>query len=159
MATRKTEITSTSKFETTWWKKIGETEWKDTQSGGKTKSSIFKCLSSTDEIVGAENLPIGALYAADRSHCKNKNQWPPAGYDGLAVVCVCVGHHWYIDSRASNCTLPQDMEHRCWVRHGTVGDRITVDKNGLTCGAGAGSFFMGMNDMWHGFLRNGIMSP
>jgi hypothetical protein len=56
-----------------------------------------------------------------------------------------------IDSRASNCTLPNDREHKCWIRHGTPPD-LTVDKNGKTCAAGAGSIQLGN---YHGFLRNG----
>ena len=54
-------------------------------------------------------------------------------------------------ARASNCTKPDDKLHRCWVVHGTP-PNITIDKNGLTCGAGAGSI---MNFGWHGFIRNG----
>jgi hypothetical protein len=55
--------------------------------------------------------------------------------------------------------MKDDRTHRCWVRHGTYGERLTVDKNGPTCGAGAGSFFMGANNEWHGFLRNGVLTP
>jgi hypothetical protein len=58
---------------------------------------------------------------------------------------------WNIDSRASNCTMPDDFEHRCWVRHG-IPPAITVDKDGLTCTAGGGSIQSGS---WHGYLRNG----
>jgi hypothetical protein len=61
------------------------------------------------------------------------------------------GWTWNIDSRASNCGLPNDRLHRCWCRHGEV-PNITVDKIGLTCNAGAGSIQGGD---WHGFLRNG----
>jgi len=64
------------------------------------------------------------------------------------------GGSWDIDSRASNCTLPNDNVHRCWVRHGTAPD-ITVDKNGVTCAAGAGSIICGN---YHGFLRNGELT-
>jgi hypothetical protein len=58
---------------------------------------------------------------------------------------------WNIDSRAHNCTMPADFDHRCWVRHGEP-PAITVDKNGLTCAAGAGSIQSGG---YHGFLRDG----
>lgn len=61
------------------------------------------------------------------------------------------GWHWVIDSRASNCTLPDDRTHRCWCRHGEP-PNITVDKNGNTCSAGAGSID---GDQWHGFLQSG----
>lgn len=61
------------------------------------------------------------------------------------------GHDWMIDGRASNCTMPDDDVHRCWVRHGEP-PNLTVDKNGHTCAAGAGSI---QTPKWHGFLRNG----
>lgn len=61
------------------------------------------------------------------------------------------GHHWDIDSRASNCTMKEDKMHRCWVRNNDLSN-MHVDKNGLTCGAGAGSIVAGD---YHGFLHNG----
>ena len=70
------------------------------------------------------------------------------------VVILPNGQPWNIDSRASNCTLPYDYEHRCWVRHGEP-PNITVDKNGLTCAAGAGSIMAGD---YHGFLQNGALT-
>lgn len=142
-------------YETTWWEICGETPWEDLPSGGRKKSSIFRCIGGAEERL-AKDLPVGALFALDRSHCKSPNGWPRAGADGMAIACVCLGgRHWHIEGRASNCTRPEEQDHRCWVRQGTVGDRLTVDKNGPTCGAGAGSFFMGQNDEWHGFLRGG----
>jgi hypothetical protein len=60
-------------------------------------------------------------------------------------------HPWTIDGRASNCGKPADFEHRCWIRHGEP-PAITVDKQGLTCEAGAGSIQTGS---WHGYLRDG----
>jgi len=58
-----------------------------------------------------------------------------------------------IDSRASNCTMPDDNAHRCWVRHGRPEDgTLHVDKNGLTCAAGGGSILAGN---YHGFLHHG----
>lgn len=71
----------------------------------------------------------------------------------LTVVCPN-GSEWTIDSRASNCTLRYDYEHRCWVRHGEP-PMVTVDKNGLTCAAGGGSIQAGD---YHGFLQNGILT-
>ncbi|MEI7424351.1 MAG: hypothetical protein WCK18_19785 [Prolixibacteraceae bacterium] len=61
------------------------------------------------------------------------------------------GQQWNIDSRASNCTMPNDRSHRCWCRHGEI-PNISVDKNGQTCSAGAGSIAV---PGWHGFLTNG----
>jgi hypothetical protein len=82
--------------------------------------------------------------------------WMPysRGDDGLCLVVRCPdGHDWMVDSRASNCTLPDDNDHHCWVRHGDPRDcRVTVDKNGRTCAAGAGSI---QTPQWHGFLRDG----
>lgn len=153
-------------YETTWWERVGLTDWIQTPSGGRHRTTIFRCIATGEQKLAGE-LPIGALYALDREACTDLNGFPPAApHDGLSIACVCLGrsdperrHHWYIDYRASNCTMPEDKNHRCWVRHGTVGDRLTVDKEGLTCKAGAGSFFMGPNDEWHGFLKNGKLTP
>lgn len=71
------------------------------------------------------------------------------------------GHHWDVDSRASNCSLPDDHTHRCWVIQGTPPD-VTVGKAGPTCSAGAGSiqtYSRSPNGQqvgsWHGFLDGG----
>jgi hypothetical protein len=71
--------------------------------------------------------------------------------DGWLVVRLPNGHDWMPDTRASNCTLPDDNDHRCWVRHGAP-PNVTVDKNGRTCAAGAGSIASGS---YHGFLQAG----
>lgn len=103
--------------------------------------AIYRRLDTGEEFQGA---PVGALFVAS---------WSKAcGADGRAVVCVTPAGQWYIDGRANNCTLPNDTAHRCWVRHGTVGERLTIDKNGLTCAAGAGSI---AQKGFHGFLKNG----
>lgn len=97
------------------------------------------------------NAPPGAMW-----NCWwYPEQW--RGPDGLSLMVVCPnGRQWLIDGQASNCTDKKDIgpfatSHRCWVRHGTP-PLITVDKNGRTCGAGAGSIQAGD---YHGFLRNG----
>lgn len=102
----------------------------------------------------SDDAPPGALTAIDG----NDFYWK--GADGLTVRCKLPnGRWWVIDSRASNCTLRDDSSHRCWVRHGTIGDRLHVDKNGKTCAAGAGSIWsaQGTPDEWHGFLHNGML--
>lgn len=78
------------------------------------------------------------------------------GPDHRSLVVKCPdGHEWMIDNRASNCTLPGDNTHQCWVRHGKPEDgTLHVDKNGNTCAAGAGSIATGK---WHGFLHNGYL--
>lgn len=52
--------------------------------------------------------------------------------------------HYYHDARP----------HKCWVRHGEA-PNIHVDKNGVTCGAGAGSIAV---PSYHGFLHNGHLT-
>jgi hypothetical protein len=96
--------------------------------------------------------PPGAMWFADWMG----DAWK--GPDGHALMVRCPdGRDWAIDSQASNCTMkndrgPFDKAHRCWVRHGTP-PLITVDKNGRTCGAGAGS--IDTKHRYHGFLREG----
>lgn len=149
-------------FETSWW------EYVRGPDGAMVMFQIDESISGpklrnmmTGEVRFGRDLPIGALFALDRSDCKDANGWPPAGAcDGLSIACKTLGGRtWYIDSRASNCTRKDDNGHRCWVRHGTVGGRLTVDKAGSTCAAGAGSFYMGPNNEWHGFLRDGKLTP
>lgn len=93
-------------------------------------------------------MPPGAMWDA---------YWMPdnwKGPDGRSLhVVLPNGHEWCIDGRASNCTKPDDKVHRCWVRHGEP-PNLTVDKNGNTCAAGAGSILSGD---FHGFLRNGYL--
>jgi hypothetical protein len=79
------------------------------------------------------------------------------GPDHRSLIVKCPdGHEWMIDGRASNCTLPNDNTHHCWVRHGRPEDgTLHVDKNGNTCAAGAGSI---QTPRWHGFLHNGFLT-
>lgn len=73
----------------------------------------------------------------------------------LYVRLPC-GGAWDTDSRANNCTKPDDKVHRCWVKHTEKGvENMTIDKNGVTCGAGAGSIQIA--DGWHGFIRQGML--
>lgn len=108
---------------------------------------------------------IGDIIYTDEAGCEYSLRNPPPGamwyanwYEhwlGPDGHCLAVqtpgGGPWLIDSPASNCTKPGDTEHKCWVRHG-VAPMITVDKDGPTCSAGAGSIVFGD---YHGFLRNG----
>ena len=87
--------------------------------------------------------------------------WMPSnwrGADGIALMVRLPDmHDWHVDSRASNCTMPDDNVHKCWVRHGDPREcAVTVDKNGVTCQAGAGSIDSGT---WHGFLQAGQLVP
>jgi hypothetical protein len=128
-------------IETTWWEKTDKPHvWR-----GNIGSPVYRCLSTGEERDTTE-LPIGALTWYDDGAAYK-------GPDGHSIMCKLPdGKTWYIDSRATNCTMPNDSVHRCWVRHGTIGDRLTVDKNGNTCAAGAGSI---ATDKYHGFLRDG----
>lgn len=121
----------------------------------------------TGEEVGLKNgLPAGAIYEGGYRE----------GPDRRGLFCVCPdGHHWFIDGRASNCGSPcakcqvkyrdhkaadhsyedSTPAHRCWVRSGRPEDgTLHVDKNGLTCDAGAGSI---QTSSWHGFLHHGLL--
>lgn len=93
--------------------------------------------------------PPGAMWY----DLQDRNDTWFVGPDGRRLYVMTPGGDWCIDWRASNCTLPKDNEHRCWIRHG-IPPEITVDKNGLTCAAGAGSIIRGD---YHGFLRNGYL--
>jgi hypothetical protein len=97
-------------------------------------------------------LPIGAMYFAD--WYPRNMFWDNMESDHLFVITP--GGEWNIDSRASNCMMPDDRLHRCWVRHGDPETgRIHVDKNGHTCSAGAGSI---LQPRYHGFLHNGALT-
>lgn len=107
------------------------------------------------------DLPPGACYEHPKHDGEYRN-WisekggiiSRAGRDGR-VLCVVLpdGQPWTIDSRANNCTLPNDDKHWCWVREGRPEDgTLNVSKAGRTCSAGAGSI---ATSRYHGFLRHG----
>lgn len=111
-------------------------------------SSHLYFRSDTGEIIPLRDAPEGAMYYAD--WYSDIPSW--TGPDGKALICIVPKNHpWHIDGRCSNCTRPEDSVHKCWVRHG-VPPNITVDKDGDTCSAGAGSI---LTKDWHGFLRGG----
>ena len=132
---------------------------------------IDKCMSSSPIYDTESGSPeIGDLYYSDSerhtftdendSRYKNGvfcwSHWDNC--NGNHLMCVLPGHHtWDIDSRCSNCTMPKENTHRCWVRHGDPekGDLVHVDKNGHTCKAGAGSIIV---PGFHGFLHNGVIT-
>ena len=109
------------------------------------------------ELVTTNGLKPGGVYWVP---CwRGKDGTLPCAYwdncDGKHLhVVLPNGHKWSIDSRASNCTLPNDRTHRCWVRTGAP-PNVTVGKNGHTCNAGAGSILSGD---YHGFLRDGVLT-
>lgn len=125
--------------------------------------------------VTLRDAPAGAMYFAD--WYQDVAEW--IGPDGRALIVVLPpdGHPWHIDGRASNCDSPcascgqpyhahnqaaadrafkcdryrDARPHKCWVRHGEP-PNVTVDKQGITCGAGAGSI---QTKRYHGFLQGG----
>lgn len=101
------------------------------------------------QILYGQDLPPGSMYWASWHACS----WDNCDGQHLHVV-LPNGDHWDVDGRASNCTMRDDRTHRCWIRHGEP-PLITVDKNGHTCSAGAGSILSGD---YHGFLRNGVLT-
>lgn len=121
------------------------------QFADSAERQIFHDYLWTDEggrYYSLRNPQPGMMYDAFWLH--DSPQY--CGLDGRALHVVCPdGHAWNIDGRAGNCTNPEDWTHRCWVRHGDA-PNLTVDKNGHTCAAGAGSI---QTPHWHGFLRNG----
>ena len=133
----------TDRIRCTWWEKTAEmTPWRDGIS-----SPIYRNME-TGETLPIYKLPAGALWAW-------QPPYDPKTPDGLKVNCrLPDGRDWHIDGRATNCTMVEDDEHHCWIRHGTVGEPVTVDKNGRTCSAGAGSI---ATPDYHGFLRAGYL--
>lgn len=112
--------------------------------------------SDTGELTTIQDAPPGAMWYADwMLHGDNPIYRGPDGH--CLVVKLPNGFTWMVDGDASNCTDPEDFRrggHKCWVRHGTP-PNIHVDKNGKTCGAGAGSI-QGGN--YHGFLHHGELT-
>lgn len=100
------------------------------------------------------DLHPGDMFWEDCYHHDGKCHWWDNCPGQHLHVVLPNGHHWDIDSRARNCTLPNDRTHRCWVRTGEP-PRVTVGKGGVTCSAGAGSI---MSGDYHGFLRDGILT-
>lgn len=99
------------------------------------------------------DLPTGAMYDAWWM-----GDWAK-GADGICLVVMLPTdppHQWMVDAEASNCTRKGDRSHKCWVRHGDPRTGpVTVDKNGETCAAGAGSIAV---EGYHGFLQNGLLT-
>lgn len=100
-----------------------------------------------DTIISAA--PPGAMWFADQMILSSGWYRGPDGH--CLVVKLPGGHQWCVDARAGNCDRRDDDVHRCWVRHG-VPPAVTVDKNGDTCNAGAGSILV---PGYHGHLIDG----
>lgn len=111
------------------------------------------CEGISEEMT-LDDAPVGACW--DAPWLIHRGNRLNSGPDGRCLVVKTPGGEWVIDSRASNCTMPDDDEHRCWIRHGRPeAGTLHVDKNGKTCAAGAGSIQAGA---YHGFLHHGKLT-
>lgn len=123
--------------------------FKDTDAWQYSPETIYACKANGLRTTLRE-APVGAMWWATWLEDTDF-----VGLDGKSLVVRLPNNHdWHVDSRAGNCTLPKDRVHKCWCRHGAA-PLITVDKNGHTCSAGAGSI---QTSNWHGFLRNGYLT-
>lgn len=111
----------------------------------------------TGEIVTLRDAPPGAMWDAFWIHDVKGGFMFGQGADGIVLmVKLPNGNDWCVDQRASNCTMPNDDNHRCWCRHGDPRTgNVHVDKSCTTCQAGAGSIQSGD---YHGFLHNGELT-
>lgn len=119
-----------------------------------TRSLYRRMDQSAAPLLPISEMPPGAMWNA--WWLASFGHW--RGADGISLMVRCPdGHDWCVDGQASNCTMPDDEVHKCWVRHGDPRKgEIHVDKNGVTCKAGAGSIQTGK---WHGFLHNSVLRP
>jgi hypothetical protein len=134
---------------------VEDDEWQDWQE-------LIYQRSDTGErftLRSKQAYDIGGFPAAPPGACWDA-WWMPGnwrGPDGIALMVRCPnGSDWHVDGRASNCGRPDDKVHKCWVRHGDPrAANVTVDKDGDTCAAGAGSIQAGD---YHGFLQAGVLT-
>lgn len=121
-------------------------QFKDSDEWQLFNSHIYTRVDTGEEMT-LRDAPAGAMWDAVWFH--SVKSW--CGEDGRSLQCrLPFNHDWHIDGPCNNCTKPE-TEHKCWIRHGEP-PNLTVDKNGNTCDAGAGSI---LTPQWHGFLRNG----
>jgi len=115
-------------------------------------SDLLYRRTDTGEEMTLRNAPPGACWDA----WWMPSNWRDRSPDGIYLMVRLPNRHdWAVDSEASNCTRKGE-KHQCWVRHGDPREcRVTVDKDGDTCAAGAGSILAGD---YHGFLQNGILT-
>ncbi len=111
-------------------------------------SDLLYLRSDTSRPTSLRDAPPGSCWNASWMHSVRE--------DGIYLMVRCPnGRDWAVDSQASNCTRNGEP-HACWVRHGDPREcRVTVDKNGDTCAAGAGSIMAGD---YHGFLQSGVLT-
>jgi hypothetical protein len=114
-----------------------------------------------DTAVRAELAP-GDMYWATWFRCAESGHciygWTNCDGKHLVICCPSTDgtvHPWDVNGRASNCTLPEDTLHRCWIIEGDPETgNISVTKNGRTCGAGGGSI---QTSDYHGVASGGVL--
>lgn len=128
--------------------------------------------SDTGELTTLRAAPVGSMWRATWMESPGKRHWSTwMDKDAVWVCRLPHDHDWIIGMRAANCDSPckscgkpyhahkddrshsyeDSRPHKCWVAHGEP-PYMHVDKNGVTCGAGAGSI---ATPKWHGFLHHG----
>lgn len=124
-------------------------EWRS--DNGHITAPLYR-HPQTGELMTLADAPAGAMVRADwATWCRSQDDGAPL------IIKLPDGDLWYVDGPAGNCGRQDDPNqelHHCWVRHGVV-PTITVDKNGVTCSAGAGSV---ASTHYHGFLRDGYLT-
>lgn len=117
---------------------------------GENSRPIYRRTDTGEEVNYLSELPAGAMWFADWYEQLFNPQLE------FSLIVKTPGGDWHVDQQSSNCTMPEDRQqekHHCWIIEGEI-PNITVSKNGITCGAGAGSILIGN---YHGFLRNGYL--
>jgi hypothetical protein len=138
--------------------------------------------TDTGELMTLRDAPVGAMWHVDYAGMHgpdgkclvvriptNHNWMVDSRASNCDSPCKWCGmaYHSHNKERCSNPGNPQypytagayedsRPDHRCWVRHGYVRQQVHVDKNGVTCNAGAGSIVS--PNGWHGFLHNGHLT-
>ena len=131
-------------------------EFEDADNWQLFSRAIYRRHDDHESQFTLYDAPVGAVWNAYWM-ADSRDEGFFVGPDGRCLMVMLPDRHeWCIDSRARNCTMPDDNTHKCWVRHGKPEDgSLHVDKNGHTCAAGAGSIG---TDNYHGFLHHGHLT-
>lgn len=78
----------------------------------------------------------------------------PNFFSGTHLVVMTPGGPWNLDGRSPQCSIPDDLEHRCWARRGRP-PILTVWQRSQTC-ADDGRVVIGD---FRGWLRDGLLVP
>jgi hypothetical protein len=123
-----------------------------------THPAIGEEINRTGSIYGLYNTASGRPEPGDGYYADNMSEdfWWDNPIRPVIVLILPNGVEWFLNSRANNCSLPNDRTHRCWCITGSLEDgTLNSDgKNCHTCSAGAGSIQGGK---YHGFLRHGYL--